>query len=292
MYKRYFPSPEEPKGNGEEETAESEATPSLKENVAHLYLRKKNRFGSGNHSFVYRAPLTLPPPLSGRSPTGQVTVAAKLAYSRCTAHELLHNEARVYDTLPKHLQEDWCGYNVVPQCRFPVPVGAITPKFFGFYLPVDKEGKFMMKRHAGCSEDEPHAVEWASPILLMEECGTPVEPAEFTADQRTECFSLILRLHHMDIVQGSFYIRNIMCQPGPLTLPPDKRSYDHPSFRIIDFGRGKCWDWELEALTGAKHMSDKSKAEARDRRRLEFRRRISDEVARARKELLVMDFGF
>ena len=124
------------------------------------------------------------------------------------------------------------------------------------------------------------------------------KPISLTLACSTECFSLLLRLHHMDIVQGSFYVRNIMCQPGPLTLPPEKRSYDHPSFRIIDFGRGECWDWELKALAGAeastsdKRTSDKPKTEQRDKRRLEFRRMVSDEVARARKELLVVDFGF
>ena len=96
---------------------------------------------------------------------------------------------------------------------------------------------------------------------------------------RTECFSLILRLHHMDIVQGSFYVRNIMIQPGPLTLPPEKRSFDHPSFRIIDFGRGHFWDWELD-------QPDVEK------RRFEFARRMGDEVARARNELHVQDLGF
>ena len=57
--------------------------------------------------------------------------------------------------------------------------------------------------------------------------------------RRTECFSLLLRLHHYKITQGSFYVRNIMVQPGPLTVPPEQRSFDCPSFRIIDFGRGR-----------------------------------------------------
>lgn len=83
----------------------------------------------------------------------------------------------------------------------------------------------------------------------------------------------------MDIVQGSFYVRNIMVQPGPLSVPPEQRSYDTPSFRIIDFGRGRCWEW------------DRSKPDA-DKLRFEFARRIGDEVARARHELLVEDFGY
>ena len=119
------------------------------------------------------------------------------------------------------------------------------------------------------------------------------KPISLTPARSTECFSLLLRLHHMDIVQGSFYVRNIMCQPGPLTLPPEERSYDHPSFRIIDFGRGKCWDWELgEALRGGESVGDKAKAGERDKRRFDFTRRIGDEVALARNELLVQDFGF
>ncbi|PIL28838.1 hypothetical protein GSI_08883 [Ganoderma sinense ZZ0214-1] len=266
-----------------------------KESVAHLYLRKANRFGLGNHSHVYRAPLTLPQPLTADSPTGQVTVAAKLAYNRCSAHHLLHNEARVYDTLSKDMQEDWCGYNVVPQCRYPVPVGAIAPKFFGYYLPVDADGLPMKGYHPECTEERPCDVKWASPILLMEECGNPVEPDKFTLDQRTECFSLILRLHHMDIVQGSFYVRNIMCQPGPLTLPPAQRSYDTPSFRIIDFGRGKSWDWELDQDPKEGGISEKEqekRSEKRDKLRREFRKKVVDEVARARRELLVPDFAF
>ncbi|KAI0752590.1 hypothetical protein C8Q80DRAFT_1147148 [Daedaleopsis nitida] len=174
-YKRVYP---DPKGK-----ADAEDEP-RSENVAHLHLSSMNRFGAGNHSYVYRAPLTLPPPLSAQSPTGQVTVAAKLAYNRCTAHGLLHNEARVYDSLPNHVQEDWCGYNVVPQCRFPVPASAIVPKFYGYYLPVDEKGQVRKTQHTSCSEDHPCKVEWPSPILLMEECGKPVEPAKFTADQR------------------------------------------------------------------------------------------------------------
>jgi hypothetical protein len=46
------------------------------------------------------------------------------------------------------------------------------------------------------------------------------------------------RLHEAEFIQGSFYERNILVQPGPLTLPRAKRSLDEPSYRIIDFGRG------------------------------------------------------
>ena len=159
-------------------------TDKTEELVANLHLDSANQLGSGHHSFVYRAPLTLPPPLSARSRTGQCTVAAKLAYRRCTDHRLLHNEADVYNALPKDAQEEYCGLNIVPPChRFPVPVGAIVPKLFGFYMP-EGESAEMKRDHASCSEGSPCRVNWMSPILLMEECGEPVQPEKFTADQR------------------------------------------------------------------------------------------------------------
>ena len=43
--------------------------------------------------------------------------------------------------------------------------------------------------------------------------------------------------HQAGFIQGSVYTRNILIQPGPLTIPPSKRSLASPSFRIIDFGR-------------------------------------------------------
>ena len=87
----------------------------------------------------------------------------------------------------------------------------------------------------------------------------------------------------MDFYQGSFYLRNIMIQPGPLTKPPRERSLDTPSFRIIDFGRGMSWAWELEEKTNQSEL---------DRRRHNFAFMVGDEVARARRELLVDDLGF
>ena len=165
-------------------SAEGTTSDEKEELVAHLHLDSANQLGSGHHSHVYCAPLTLPPPLSARSRTGQCTVAAKLAQARCTAHRLLHNEADIYNAFPKHAQEEYCGLNIVPPCfRYPVPVGAIVPKFFGFYEPVTDPAR-RSGVHRGCSENRPCSVDWMSPILLMEECGEPVEPRKFTADQR------------------------------------------------------------------------------------------------------------
>ena len=98
----------------------------------------------------------------------------------------------------------------------------------------------------------------------------------------------------MDVYQGSFYVRNIMVQQGPLALPPEQRSYATPSFRIIDYGRGQCWDWELEEKDKG-NGKDKGKGKGKKdlkRDRADFVQSIVDEVARARRELLVDEMGF
>ncbi|KAI0343570.1 hypothetical protein BDW22DRAFT_1356027 [Trametopsis cervina] len=199
------------------------------ENVAHLYLHRANLLGQGNHSIVYKSALQLPAPLTARTPNGRVRVAAKVAFGYGFSKrdkEMLENEARVYDGAPKHLSEEYCGFNCIPPIVHPVPVGAVMPKFFGFYEPWEQAGR----------------KEWTSPILLLEECGEPIEPQRLTLDQKIECQSFMHRLHAERILQGSFYERNILAQPGPLYLPPSQRSRATPSFRIIDFGRGKTFE--------------------------------------------------
>ena len=98
-----------------------------------------------------------------------------------------------------------------------------------------------------------------SPILLLEECGTPVRPNLLTHDQRyvlhppvnvqhhirhtrVEMYSLFCRLHNANICQRSASLCNMVMQPGPLILPPNQRSIVLPSFRVIDFGNGRGKD--------------------------------------------------
>ena len=54
---------------------------------------------------------------------------------------------------------------------------------------------------------------------------------------RTQLASMFVNLRELEFLQGSVYPRNMLIQPGPLTVPPSKRSLASPSFRIIDFGR-------------------------------------------------------
>ncbi|KAI0695990.1 hypothetical protein BC835DRAFT_1344032 [Cytidiella melzeri] len=202
-----------------------------RETVAHLYLHQNNCIGVGHHSFVYRAPLELPPPLSARSRNGRVIVAAKIAMHPDRKREMLKNEGEIYNKLPKHMSENWCGYNLVAPIPHPVPVGPIVPKFYGYYVPFED------------SEEDGDP----SPVLLLEECGEPIKPHRLTVDQKTECYSLMYRLHRENVVQNSFFVRNILRQPGPLHVAPEERSDDTPSFRIIDFGTATIYKQELRS---------------------------------------------
>lgn len=62
-------------------------------------------------------------------------------------------------------------------------------------------------------------------------------------------YNMVQRLHFAGFVQGSMNDRNILVQAGPLHLPPSKRSLSEPSFRIIDFGRGKYMKFEYGTHT-------------------------------------------
>ncbi|THG93598.1 hypothetical protein EW026_g7678 [Hermanssonia centrifuga] len=83
---------------------------------------------------LYLAP-SEPNPLSAHSRNGRVVVAAKTAFPVLSARKLLANEAKIYDKFPKHLMQDWCGYNLVTPIGHPVPVGPIVPKCYGYYVP-------------------------------------------------------------------------------------------------------------------------------------------------------------
>ncbi|KAJ6465964.1 hypothetical protein C8R47DRAFT_46337 [Mycena vitilis] len=211
-YKRLFPEPD---------SAVDENTPANRlDSPGHLYLTRQSRIGCGHHSNVYRASFSLPPPLDA----GHMAVVAKLAVPRKEAREFLRHEATTYDSFPAHLSQEFCGYALVPGIKYPVPVGAVVPKFFGYYIP----------EHPGYDAGN---IAEPSPILLLEECGTPVDPQTLSHDNKAECFSLFLRLHVSGFLQKSPFKKNILVQPGPLTAPPQERSLQSPSFRVIDFGR-------------------------------------------------------
>jgi hypothetical protein len=72
------------------------------------------------------------------------------------------------------------------------------------------------------------------------------------------------RLHEANFIQGSFFERNILVQPGPLTLPRSDRSLDNPSYRIIDFGRGQI-PGIIDPFHEFQHTQAEEQSSARDR---------------------------
>jgi hypothetical protein len=92
---------------------------------------------------------------------------------------------------------------------------------------------------------------------------------------------MMCRLHYAGFIQGSFYVRNILVQPGPLTAPPEERSKKTPSFRLIDFGRGEEYN-----LT----IGDRSDKERMERQQNLWGAWVFDEDSRAQRELKIHCF--
>ncbi|KAK0454137.1 uncharacterized protein EV420DRAFT_1273200 [Desarmillaria tabescens] len=183
--------------------------------------------GAGSHSKVLLGKLRLPKPLIARSSSGQFEVAVKLARSDHESHKMLRIEAKLYDSaIPQYLTRDWSGFHFLEEAAYDgdgiVPVAAVVPKFYGFYVPVHQDYTGLL-----------------SPILLMEECGTPIDVKRLTPKDRELIYSFAIRIHRCGVSQGSFFDRNVLVQPGPLSAPPSMRSPSTPSFRVIDFGRGE-----------------------------------------------------
>lgn len=153
--------------------------------------------------------------------TAKVSVAAKLSIQ----HDVhLAREAENYQSFPSHLFQSWDGYNLIPPLLDPVPVNAVVPQFYGYYIPTEKQE----------GESRPYL----SPILLLEDCGVPIDPNELNIDDKHECASLLFRLHEAGWNHGSFAPRNILVQNGPLSEWPAFRGLnDVRSIRLIDFGR-------------------------------------------------------
>ncbi|KAI0308994.1 hypothetical protein OF83DRAFT_1021278, partial [Amylostereum chailletii] len=86
-----------------------------------------------------------------------------------------------------------------------------------------------------------------SPILLLEGCGQSTDQLRRYRPSHVEqntVSSLLLRLYAEKYIHHSLASRNVVEQPGPLSLPPDCRRKCIPSLRIIDFGRATSWERE------------------------------------------------
>ncbi|KAG6843743.1 hypothetical protein H0H87_001044 [Tephrocybe sp. NHM501043] len=190
-------------------------------------------------------------------PTVKMRVVGKISLAR-DVH--LAQEATNYELFEQHMFEHWSGLNVVPPMHDPVPVGALVPQYYGYYVPDEDsddekgtEGKEEANEDTRVEEEDRSSndtdssstatererkdVGYLSPILLLEDCGTQVDPSKLNYDQSNEALSYIYRFHFAGWAHGSVYPRNILAQPGPLDVPPSQRRNATPSFRLIDFGR-------------------------------------------------------
>ncbi|KAF9463965.1 hypothetical protein BDZ94DRAFT_1321506 [Collybia nuda] len=190
-------------------------------------------------------------------PTTKVVVMAKLSLQY---DKHLAVEAHNYQKFPKHFFEHWNGLNLLPPLHDPTPVGAVVPQFYGYYIPVganqgtdhkentdddddpeqtDTDSNSTTRRVSTRSERKPYL----SPIMLLENCGVPLNPNDLNIDDKNECAALYYRFHCAGWVHGSIAQRNILVQPGPLTVSPSVRGKSTSegegqlSFRLIDFGR-------------------------------------------------------
>ncbi|KAG7442274.1 uncharacterized protein BT62DRAFT_1079395 [Guyanagaster necrorhizus] len=161
--------------------------------------------------------------------TFRTLVTAKLSFE-CDEH--LEQEAKNYQQFPAHFFQHWSGYNIVAPLHDPTPIGAVVPQFYGYYVPervYDDDGGYL------------------SPILLLEDCGTPIDIDTLDIDDRQECASLLFRFHHEGWLHGSVFPRNIVVQHGDVEDWPECRRHSDRRFRLIDFGRSEKGDTVTES---------------------------------------------
>ncbi|KIM53988.1 hypothetical protein SCLCIDRAFT_1222410 [Scleroderma citrinum Foug A] len=171
--------------------------------------------------------------------TAMFQVAAKLSFRHDTH---LKREARNYQSFPDHFFQHWNGYNLIRPLHGPVPVHALVPQFYGYYIPHDIPASTASNGESG----KPYL----SPILLLEQCGVPVVPSKLSKDDREECVSLLLRFNDAGWLHESVAERNFLMQEGLPTMWPLERQFtDQLSFRLIDFGRSRLAENRIEFHT-------------------------------------------
>ncbi|KAK0230088.1 hypothetical protein IW262DRAFT_1262956 [Armillaria fumosa] len=164
-----------------------------------------------------------------RSPTMfKVNVGAKLSIKNDSD---LEREATNYQRFPQHFFQHWSGYNIIAPLHDLTPALAVVPQFYGYYVPEEGAGKT-------CDDDDG---EYLSPILLLKDCGVPVDVDQLDLDDRHECASLLFRMHCEGWLHNSVYPRNILVQHGDMSDWPICRRQADRRFRLIDFGRSQCF---------------------------------------------------
>ncbi|EIM79237.1 uncharacterized protein STEHIDRAFT_106351 [Stereum hirsutum FP-91666 SS1] len=151
--------------------------------------------------------------------TASVRITAKLSFEN---DRHLVREAANYQRFDESLFERWSGLQIVPPLKDPTPCGAVVPQFYGFYRPdvdeTDDEDERMDVDEVGRAGEKEKKKKWyQSNILLLEDCGEPINVDELDIDDRQECAALVFRLHHNRWTHNSFYARNILVQHGDVS---------------------------------------------------------------------------
>ena len=110
----------------------------------------------------------------------------------------LAHEVKNYQEFPEHFFQNWSGYNLVWPLLHLVPVNALIPQFYSYYVPDDNK--------TSCSFDHPYL----SPILLLEHCGISLDPATLSLVDREECALLLLRFNHVGWLHESIAEHNVV----------------------------------------------------------------------------------
>jgi len=143
--------------------------------MGRLDLRHSKYLGSGHHSKVVVAPLTLPS--SAAAPSVRGAVAVKLARPHPAEREMLLNEAKIYNAFPRDLQE---GTSHQPP---------VVPKFYGYYVP--SREAFDSQSYKFNEEDRKvvwKAIKGVTPLLLLEACGREIKAPLLSRTERCARF--------------------------------------------------------------------------------------------------------
>lgn len=106
-----------------------------------------DNLGDGNHSSVSRATIQFP------GFAIPASVGVKIASPGSNESDMLEHEALIYDGFHQRLSKDWSRYHHMEEALYDgsgiVPVKAIVPKFYGYYIPmVDEFGFAEPDEHA------------------------------------------------------------------------------------------------------------------------------------------------
>lgn len=170
-----------------------------------LCLDDANAIASGRRATVHRAPLIATLGAANGQQRKRVSVAVKTANPDCRSHHLLREEAKGYAAFPREFftpskpvpadgplpvrssppamrpRGMFPGWGVAMRPKSPEPERVdppIAPRFYGFYVPVNPDGKSLVRCHSSCKDfanSDCPVPNWAKSLLLMEDCGEPID---------------------------------------------------------------------------------------------------------------------